>query len=325
MICKFCGLNNADDAAFCSRCGSPLRENRKPAASALSTTIPMDDDKKTMRMGTPPEEPKNGGMITHDCGYPLLPGTTVCPQCHCKVGGGSLGTETQLGDRKKADDNGFSSDKKTERFVGQDQNVSNAKKTERFVGQDQNVSNAKKTERFVGQDQNLSNAKKTERFVGQDQNVSNAKKTERFVAQDQNVSNAKKTERFVSYVDQEGGVNKKTVDIRQLRTPKVKEAEPVLPPHCSLKPVAREDEDATKLMKQEFESAEVVLNRQNTDPENFTITSQQQALLVYENGKWFIEDRSAYKSTYVRASRRIELQDGDVVAMGDREFEFSTK
>ena len=293
MICKFCGLNNADDAAFCSRCGSPLRENRKPAASASSTTIPMDDDKKTMRMGTPPEEPKNGGMILHECGYPLLPGTTVCPQCHCKVGGGSLGTETQLGDGKKADDNGFSSDKKTERFVGQDQTVSNAKKTERFVGQDQNVSNAKKTERFV--------------------------------AQDQNVSNAKKTERFVSYVDQEGGVNKKTVDIRQLRTPKVKEAEPVLPPHCSLKPVAREDEDATKLMKQEFESAEVVLNRQNTDPENFTITSQQQALLVYENGKWFIEDRSAYKSTYVRASRRIELQDGDVVAMGDREFEFSTK
>ena len=293
MICKFCGLNNADDAAFCSRCGSPLRENRKPAASASSTTIPMDDDKKTMRMGTPPEEPKNGGMILHECGYPLLPGTTVCPQCHCKVGGGSLGTETQLGDGKKADDNGFSSDKKTERFVGQDQTVSNAKKTERFVGQDQNVSNAKKTERFV--------------------------------AQDQNVSNAKKTERFVSYVDQEGGVNKKTVDIHQLRTPKVKEAEPVLPPHCSLKPVAREDEDATKLMKQEFESAEVVLNRQNTDPENFTITSQQQALLVYENGKWFIEDRSAYKSTYVRASRRIELQDGDVVAMGDREFEFSTK
>ncbi|MBR4918622.1 MAG: zinc ribbon domain-containing protein [Bacteroidales bacterium] len=309
MICKFCGLNNADDAAFCSRCGSPLKENRKPAPHVPSADPVVDDDKKTMRMGTPPEEPKNGGMITHDCGYPLLPGMTVCPQCHCKVGGGSLGTETQLGDGKKADDNGFSSDKKTERFVGQDQNVSNAKKTERFVGQDQNVSNAKKTERFVGQDQN----------------VSNAKKTERFVAQDQNVSNAKKTERFVSYVDQEGGVNKKTVDIHQLRTPKVKETEPVLPPHCSLKPVAREAEDATKLMKQEFESAEVVLNRQNTDPENFTITSQQQALLVYENGKWFIEDRSAYKSTYVRASRRIELQDGDVVAMGDREFEFSTK
>ena len=293
MICKFCGLNNADDAAFCSRCGSPLRENRKPAASDPSKTITMDDDKKTIRMGTPPEEPKNDGTIMHECGYPLLPGMTFCPKCHLKVGGGSSDTKEQLGDEKKFDDKELSSDKKTERYVVQDQNVSNAKKTERFVGQDQNVSNAKKTERFVGQDQN--------------------------------VSNAKKTERFVSYVDQEGGVNKKTVDIHQLRTPKVKETEPVLPPHCSLKPVAREAEDATKLMKQEFESSEVVLNRQNTDPENFTITSQQQALLVYENGKWFIEDRSAYKSTYVRASRRIELQDGDVVAMGDREFEFSTK
>lgn len=309
MICKFCGLNNADDAAFCSRCGSPLKENRKQATPVPSTDPLVDDDKKTMRMGARPEEPKNDGTITHECGYPLLPGMTVCPKCHRKIGGGSSDTKEQLGGEKKFDDNGFSSDKKTERFVGQDQTVSNAKKTERFVGQDQNVSGAKKTERFVAQDQN----------------VSNAKKTERFVAQDQNVSNAKKTERFVSYVDQEGVVNKKTVDIHQLRTPKVKEVEPELPPHCSLKPVAREDEDATKLMKQEFESAEVVLNRQNTDPENFTITSQQQALLVYENGKWFIEDRSAYKSTYVRASRRIELQDGDVVAMGDREFEFSTK
>jgi len=291
MICKFCGLNNADDATFCSRCGSPLRENRKPAAPASSNAIAMDDDKKTMRMETRPNKPKEGGVVMHSCGYPLLPGMTVCPNCHCKIGGESSDMGKQIEMKQVVEDKGGSLEKKTERFVAQDQN--------------------------------LSNAKKTERFVAQDSNLSNAKKTERFVAQAQNASNEKKTERFVKAVDQGEVVNKKTVDIRRMQTPVANKPEPELPPHCSLRPVARENEDAAKMVKQEFESAEVVLNRQNTDPENYTITSQQQALLIYENGKWYIEDRSAYKSTYVRATRRIELQDGDIVAMGDREFEFT--
>lgn len=296
MICKFCGLNNADDAAFCSRCGSPLKENRKQAAPDFSDEQTVDDDKKTMRMETHPEESKNDGVLRHDCGYPLLPGMTVCPKCRRPVGGGSLDAEKQKENENRNDGKEISSEKK---------------KTERFVGQDQKKSNAKKTERFVGLDQNDSNAKKTERFVGQDLN--------------QNESASKKTERFVKHTEPDEVINKKTVDIHQIKAPKVKETAPVLPPHCSLKPVAREDEDATKFVKQEFETEKVVLNRQNTEPDNYTITSHQQALLTYENGKWYIEDRSTYKSTYIRVTRKIELQDGDVVAMGDREFDFSTK
>lgn len=283
MICKFCGLNNADDATFCSRCGSPLKENRKAAAAVSSAAPVVDDDKKTMRMETRPEEPKGGGVTVHDCGYPILPGMQVCPKCHRPIGN-STPPQMQDGGGKKT-----------------------------VV-----ISNPNLQQQPVG-------PKVTQPYVAPDRDATVPKKTERYVAPDQNISAAKKTERFVPATNQEEAVNKKTVNIHQMQNPRAKMTEPELPPHCSLQPVPHENEPAAKMVKQEYSSAEVVLNRQNTEPDNFTITSQQQALLTFEDGKWYIEDRSAFKSTYIRVTRRTELHDGDIVSMGDRDFEFSTK
>lgn len=71
-----------------------------------------------------------------------------------------------------------------------------------------------------------------------------------------------------------------------------------------------------------FDGNEVVLNRDNTDPKNTTITSQEQACLSFENGKWCIEDRSEYKTTFVQASRKIELQQGDLILVGNQLYRF---
>ncbi len=71
-----------------------------------------------------------------------------------------------------------------------------------------------------------------------------------------------------------------------------------------------------------YEGNEVVLNRENTDPKNTTITSQEQACLSFENGKWSIEDRSDYKTTFVQASRKIELQQGDLILIGNQLYRF---
>lgn len=71
-----------------------------------------------------------------------------------------------------------------------------------------------------------------------------------------------------------------------------------------------------------YEGNEVVLNRDNTDPKNTTITSQEQAYLSFENGKWCIEDRSEYKTTFVQASRKIELQQGDLILVGNQLYRF---
>lgn len=67
---------------------------------------------------------------------------------------------------------------------------------------------------------------------------------------------------------------------------------------------------------------EVDLYRGNTDPANNTIARDVQARLTYADGKWSIEDCSALHTTYIRPSRKIELREGDVIVMGNRQFMF---
>lgn len=72
----------------------------------------------------------------------------------------------------------------------------------------------------------------------------------------------------------------------------------------------------------QFDNDEISLNRDNTDPSNHTITSQVQAIVKKEGNKWMISDQSALHSTFVQASRPIELQNGDLILLGDQVFRF---
>lgn len=92
-------------------------------------------------------------------------------------------------------------------------------------------------------------------------------------------------------------------------------------PTFILKPIKRIDE-RHDFNEQEYEGREVVLNRDNTEPGNPSITSRQQAVITNENGQWFIEDHSEQKTTFVQAGKKIELHDGDIILLGNRLFEF---
>lgn len=94
------------------------------------------------------------------------------------------------------------------------------------------------------------------------------------------------------------------------------------PPRCSLTLIPEETEKDLEL-KNDYEGENIVLNRHNTEPDNRTITSREQAVLIHENGQWFIEDRSDLKSTFIRVSHRMALQPGDVIVLGDRRFTFN--
>lgn len=72
-----------------------------------------------------------------------------------------------------------------------------------------------------------------------------------------------------------------------------------------------------------FSGEEILLNRSNTDADNMTITSKEQAVLTYENKKWYIQDRSEQKTTFVYTTEKIELKPGDIIVLGNRRFEFS--
>ena len=95
-------------------------------------------------------------------------------------------------------------------------------------------------------------------------------------------------------------------------------------PQCSLSVVPEVGENIN-VFKQEYAGNSIVLNRDNTEPTNRTITSRQQAVLSNEDGKWFIENRSDYGTTYIVANRKIELQTGDIIILGDRSFVFSAE
>lgn len=95
-------------------------------------------------------------------------------------------------------------------------------------------------------------------------------------------------------------------------------------PTFSLKPLPREGEIKVPAKQElEMEDESFVLNRNNTEPTNPTITSHEQALVSRtEDGRWFIENRSAQGTTFVQVNKRTELQDGDVLLLGNRLFEF---
>lgn len=90
---------------------------------------------------------------------------------------------------------------------------------------------------------------------------------------------------------------------------------------CHLSLVPDDDEDIEAITNH-FEGNNVILNRANTDSNNPTITSKQQAELIFENGNWFIENRSEYGTTFIAVNRRFQLNPGDVIMLGDRRFVF---
>lgn len=92
-------------------------------------------------------------------------------------------------------------------------------------------------------------------------------------------------------------------------------------PGFVLRPIKRINEKK-ELVDMEYEGKEVILNRENTEADNGSITSHEQALISYSNGKWSIEDKSEQGTTFVKASNKIELSEGQVILLGNRMFTF---
>lgn len=90
---------------------------------------------------------------------------------------------------------------------------------------------------------------------------------------------------------------------------------------CTLKPIAWEGEDVN-YNPITYSGSTIVLNRANTDANNNSITSREQAILTFEDGEWYIENRSDLRTTFIRVNGRVKLTNGDIIVLGNREFEF---
>lgn len=91
---------------------------------------------------------------------------------------------------------------------------------------------------------------------------------------------------------------------------------------CTLKPVSWINEGIDH-QPISYSGEVIVLNRANTDPNNNTITSKEQAILTHDGKDWYIENRSEQETTYIKVSRKTKLVEGDVIILGNRLFEFN--
>ena len=104
------------------------------------------------------------------------------------------------------------------------------------------------------------------------------------------------------------------------------ESQPAQPEHqCTLTLLNEEYNEFKDGETKEYEGSSIMLNRDNTDPGNRTITSKVQAELVYEEDGWSILNHSSYGATMVVANKKIRLEAGDVIVLGDRRFRFDVK
>jgi uncharacterized Zn finger protein (UPF0148 family) len=92
--------------------------------------------------------------------------------------------------------------------------------------------------------------------------------------------------------------------------------------YCTLTLIPDEKEPISAAVLS-FSGEKIILNRANTEPGNITITSKEQGLLSCENKRWFIEDLSELKTTYLYVSEKTELKSGDIIVLGDRRFLFN--
>lgn len=86
-----------------------------------------------------------------------------------------------------------------------------------------------------------------------------------------------------------------------------------------------EDGEQIESVKTTYKGTSIVLNRENTESDNRTITSKEQAILNFENGRWYIENRSELDSTLIVVGRKLELNSSDIIMLGNRRFKFETE
>jgi ribosomal protein L32 len=97
-----------------------------------------------------------------------------------------------------------------------------------------------------------------------------------------------------------------------------------LSPEEEAKPEFKLTEERSQSVK-EFNGTEVSVNRDNLDAGNMSISSQEHATFVFEDGKWYLNDKSSNGATFIQVNGKIELTEGTKILMGNRIYTFQSK
>ena len=257
--CKNCGWLNDDSLAECQKCGAPLIENNLASTQRSYPQMPKKNDNDGMRRTVSESKffdsnndqedlqrdaPRSSGKQCPKCGYPVVVGMRVCPDC-----GASL-----------------TSDRGREITEG---------KECRSCGKLNPIE-----ARFCN-------------FCGED-----LSERQPAISPNEKKSSPSRMGTVNPWMKPDDGA------------------------FCTLKPLPWDGENIDH-QPISFSGKSIVLNRDNTDPNNQSITSSEQAVLTYEDGEWFIVDKSSMHTTYIQASHSTKLHKGDIIVLGNRLFEFN--
>lgn len=282
----------------------------EPASSEKEASEPKSEP-KTAEQSKSTEASAPQASACPSCGYPLRPGSLTCPKCNTSVAARTVhdkpsplkGTVIEVPPTEEKE---TSSAQKNTVYEG-----NNPQKGTFFQGKD-----PQKSTRYEG-----FNPQKSTRYEG---------------------VNPLRATRREGQFPQKGTINEHIDESREpVKTPNPASAEPkvaevvskgtVFPSHLtddepqkgkSIRMTAvnvgeRPDFAPIEL---EFSDKEVVLNRGNVAPNDLTISRSAQALLTCEDGHWYIENKSRLLTTSLVLDKKHELQDGDIVIIGDKMF-----
>lgn len=70
-----------------------------------------------------------------------------------------------------------------------------------------------------------------------------------------------------------------------------------------------------------FEGKSVTIGREEIDPENFSLSTEH-ATFEQVDGKWMLSNQSSNGFTFIQVKGRVEVQDGDIIVIGNKIFQF---
>jgi rubredoxin len=80
MRCSNCGWENPNHLTRCEKCNTPLSS---PSYQAAPAAAPQQNYNKTVNEAAIfPDVPAQDANVCPQCGYPMRPGVTECPNCH---------------------------------------------------------------------------------------------------------------------------------------------------------------------------------------------------------------------------------------------------
>ncbi|MEZ4964011.1 MAG: FHA domain-containing protein [Saprospiraceae bacterium] len=72
----------------------------------------------------------------------------------------------------------------------------------------------------------------------------------------------------------------------------------------------------------EFQQDSVDLNREDLDKNNMAISGQAHANIEFEDGQWYITDKSSNQATFIQVTGKMPLTAGMVIIFGNKMYRF---